>query len=123
MSRAAPALFSLLLFSGGCASTVETPKSDGEVAILQRINDTAQRCWMKSGDPAFRPYRVVPELDTRPGKPRILVLRAGKASGLPELVIEVGQRQLDAYGPLQNTGLAKRINGDIVRWGNGNTAC
>lgn len=109
--------------TGGCAATGTPSSSGSSIPVLQRINDTAQRCWIKSGDPAFRSYRIVPELDTRTGKPRVLMLRAGRSTGLPELVIEVSNSQIDAYGPVQNTPLAGRINRDIVRWGNGNTTC
>ncbi len=107
----------------GCTTAVEPPAGGGEVAVLQRINDAAQRCWIKSGDPAFSAYRIIPELDTHSGKPRILMLRAGRTAGLPELVIEVDARQINTYGPAQRTGLAARINRDIVRWGTGGTDC
>ncbi|RLQ88072.1 hypothetical protein [Notoacmeibacter ruber] len=113
----------LLIATGGCTAAVDTPPSGSTVPILQRINDTAQRCWMRSGDPAFQPYRIVPELDTRTGKPRILMLKAGNAAGLPQLVIEINGGTIDAYGPIQNTPLAARINRDIVRWANGTTSC
>ncbi len=123
MNRSALCFTTILALAGGCSTTDTPPASDSSVPILQRINDTAQRCWMKSGDPAFRAYRVVPELDTRTGKPRILLLRLGQTAGLPELVIEASSRQIDAYGPVQNTPLAGRINRDIVRWGSGDIDC
>ncbi|MCP1199452.1 hypothetical protein [Notoacmeibacter sp. MSK16QG-6] len=121
-----PATFTTTILTAlisGCTATNAPSVSGSSIPTLQRINDTAQRCWMKSGDEAFRPYRIVPELDTRTGKPRILMLRAGRTAGLPELVIELSGSQIDAYGPIQNTALAGRINRDIVRWGNGDASC
>lgn len=113
----------LLLVVAGCTSSSPPVRSGNAVPVLQRINDAAQRCWIKSGDTAFDDYRVVPELDTQTGKPRILMLRAGKSAGLPVLVIEAENGRIDAYGPVQNSPLASRINRDIVRWGNGGSAC
>ena len=95
------------------------------VALLQQVNKQAQACWTRSKDKAFRAYRVIPELDTRVGKPRILLVNAKAAQGLPVYVIEAEGRpaRLSAYGPLSSDPIAVRINGDLNRWSSGGTGC
>ncbi len=113
----------------GCQTKKETaaPVTNNAAAIvlLQAVNKGAQTCWVKSKDKEFRPYKVIPELDTRVGKPRILILNARSAQGLPQYVIEAEgtPARLTAYGPLASEPLAARINEDIMRWRNGQTSC
>ena len=109
---------------GGGALTTTTDRSHA-VALLQTINDQAQSCWMKSRDKAFRAYRVIPELDTRVGKPRILLVSAKASQGLPQLVIEAEgtPARLTTYGPLASEPVSARINTDILRWSSGKTGC
>lgn len=113
----------------GCSkSGPATPAAGGRgaaIALLQGINSSAQTCWVKSGDADFRPYRVIPELDTRTGTPRLLIVNAKKAQGLPELVIEAKGTppQLSAYGPLGSTELGPRIRTDVNRWAGGSSTC
>ena len=109
---------------GGGALTATTDRSEA-VALLQTINDQAQTCWMKSKDKAFRAYRVIPELDTRVGKPRILLVSAKAAQGLPQLVIEAEGKpaRLTTYGPLASEPVSARINTDILRRTAGKTGC
>ena len=97
----------------------------GPVSALQVVNANGQRCWMKSGDRAFRKYRLIPELDTRTGKPRILLLNAGQTGGLPVLVIESDDAPVTiiTYGPLTSASLSARINRDIERWSVGDSRC
>lgn len=108
----------------GGALTTTTDRSEA-VALLQTINNQAQTCWMKSKDKVFRSYRVIPELDTRVGKPRILLVEAKAAQGLPQLVIEAEGKpaRLTTYGPLTSDPLSARINTDIMRWTSGKTGC
>ena len=91
------------------------------VGNLQRINRAAARCWMNT--PAFRGLGMVPELDTRVGKPRILILARGQ--NLPKWVIEGSgaPAKFVTYGPLTNTPLSARMNDDVIRWSGGNTSC
>lgn len=95
------------------------------VSILQIINDAGQRCWMRSNDKRFRDYRLVPELDTVAGTPRILLVDRKATTGRPKLVIESDGSpvQVNTYGPLVRTKLGNRINSDIIRWSTGNTRC
>lgn len=90
---------------------------------MQAINEQAQRCWR--ADRAFRPYRVIPELDTEVGNPRILVVRAEAAQGLPQLVIQAegSPVRITTFGPLSDERLSRRINEDITRWSRGETGC
>lgn len=105
-----------------------TPKlTDNSAAIrkLQAINKTAQTCWVKSKDKEFKNYKVIPELDTRVGKPRILIVSAKAAQGLPQYVIEAEgtPARVNTYGPLGNEPVGKRINSDIARWNRGEESC
>jgi hypothetical protein len=95
------------------------------VALLQRINNNAHTCWMRSKDKAFDGYSVVPELDTQAGKPRILVLDKKAAHGLPKLVIEADGKPVKAaaYGPLLSEPAGSRISADLKRWAGGSDAC
>ena len=91
------------------------------IGNLQRINRAASRCWI--GTHAFRGLGMVPELDTRVGKPRILILARGQS--LPKWVIEASgaPAKIITYGPLTNTPLSARMNDDVIRWSSGKTAC
>jgi hypothetical protein len=117
------------LFIAGCQTKKpeKTAKRDNAaaIALLQKVNSGAQACWVKSKDKAFRNYRVIPELDTRAGKPRILIVEAKKAQGLPKMVIEADgtPAKLSTYGPLSNEPISARINEDVARWRTGSTAC
>lgn len=94
-------------------------------ALLQNINSLALQCWIKSGDKAFRGFALVPELDTRSGSPRILIVQKGKSQGLPQLVIEANGNpvKLNTYGPLTSAPLSTRINSDIIAWNTGKDKC
>ncbi|WP_163271348.1 hypothetical protein [Chelativorans alearense] len=95
------------------------------VAALQRINEAGARCWVRSSDAAFRDLHLVPELDTSAGRPRLLLLRKGKAEGLPVLVIEAAGSPVTVttYGPLASTRTGGRVNADIMRWSSGTPDC
>ncbi|MCT7375187.1 hypothetical protein [Chelativorans salis] len=95
------------------------------VAALQRINEAGAKCWVRSSDADFRDLHLVPELDTSVGRPRLLLLKKGKAEGLPVLVIEAAGSPvtLTTYGPLASTRTGGRVNADIMRWSSGRTTC
>ena len=131
MRRAAALLVPAALALASCQSNpvaVRQPapvSNSAAIALLQTVNAEAQACWMKSKDAGFRAYRVIPELDTRVGKPRILLVSAKAAQGLPQLVIEAEGKpaRLTTYGPLTSDPVSARINGDILRWTSGKTGC
>lgn len=102
-----------------------TVDNSAAVAVLQRVNAEAQQCWVGSVEREFAAYRVIPELDTHTGKPRILIVNAKAAQGLPQLVIEGSGNpvRLATYGPLTAKPLSTRINADVTRWATGGSGC
>ncbi len=124
----AVAAVSLATLLAGCQSASK-PKppavsAAAAVPVMQRVNERAYNCWVKSGDPAFRKLALIPELDTRVGKPRILVVERGKPQGLPKLVIEAaGGSRVVTYGPLAGEAVGSRIGSDVGRWAAGETGC
>ncbi len=123
------ALCSIGLFLTACQTEkAEAPAprdNSAAIALLQKVNKGAQTCWMKSKDKDFRQYKVIPELDTRHGKPRILIVSAKATQGLPQMVIEADgtPAQLSTYGPLASDPIAARITQDVSRWRTGSVAC
>ncbi|MDV6226593.1 hypothetical protein R2G56_09895 [Nitratireductor aquimarinus] len=104
--------------------TLEVEESSA-VKALQTINSAGLKCWIRSGDRRFRDLRMVPELDTRVGRPRLLIVRSNKQQGLPLLVIEASgsPATISTYGPLASTRTGARINTDIMRWSSGDSSC
>ncbi len=94
-------------------------------SVLQNINERGLTCWIKSGDKAFRGFALVPELDTRSGAPRILIVKSGQSQGLPQLVIQASGDpiKLSTYGPLAQQRISGRINRDIIAWNTGRKGC
>ena len=99
--------------------------ADKSVEALSVINENAQKCWFRSGDRAFRGLAVIPELDTRIGNPRLLVVERGKSTGLPKLVIEAtgDPVKVTTYGPLASERVSSRINNDVAAWTAGKSDC
>ena len=125
MRRVAP--FATLLALAGC-QTAELKQTDGQTAALptmERIALGARECWFRSGDPAFKSYRMAPELNSFSGKPRILLVPAKNPNGLPLAVIEASGEpaRLNAFGPLMAEPLGTRIADDARRWATGHTGC
>lgn len=124
---------SVILALSGCiagSEPVAGPLSgefegNSAVSVLQNINNRALSCWIKSGDKDFEGFALVPELDTRSGRPRILIVKKGQAQGLPQMVIEASGKpvKLNTYGPLTQQRLSGRINSDIIAWNTGRTGC
>lgn len=100
-------------------------RSQSPLDIMERVAVGANRCWFKSGDPAFRSYSLAPELTSFSGRPRILLVRKGASDIRPLLVVQAEGRpaKLDAFGPMMSEALAPRIRKDIVRWANGAKDC
>lgn len=100
-------------------------EADDPVRVLQRVNEAGAVCWMKSGDNSFRDLRLIPELDTTAGRPRLLLLPIGKTEGLPSLVIEASGSPvaIETYGPLAGTRIGDRVNADVARWSGGSLSC
>lgn len=106
-------------------SSLRLKDNSAAVALLQKVNTAARECWIKSKDKDFRKYALIPELDTRAGRPRILVVEKKTAQGLPQFVIEAdgNPAKILAYGPLGQSPLSGRINSDLAHWAGGGTGC
>ncbi|GGA84491.1 hypothetical protein GCM10011491_10020 [Brucella endophytica] len=85
----------------------------------------ANSCWFKSNDPAFRPYRLAPELNSFTGRPRILVVPGKNPTARPLLVVQAEGRpaKLEAFGPLMHQANGGRISSDVRRWAAGDSRC
>ena len=92
---------------------------------MERLTLNADRCWFKSGEPAFDPYSLAPELASFSGKPRFLLVPAGQPEARPLLVAEgsSGTGTVSVYGPLLNDEIGQRAKGDIERWRSGSDDC
>ncbi|MFZ2099118.1 MAG: hypothetical protein WAU86_00970 [Oricola sp.] len=130
MKRTIPALLSALAVAGCTGSGAKNTLAPGgpsprAIAMLQTVNEKAQTCWVKSGDKDFQGLAIIPELDTRTGNPRLLVVERGKATGLPKLVIEASGNPVTTttYGPLMASAVSARITGDVAAWSAGRTSC
>jgi len=108
----------------GGTLAIEVDSSKG-VTVLSTVNELAQKCWFRSGDREFRHLAVIPELDTRIGNPRLLVVERGKSTGLPKLVIEAtgDPVKITTYGPLASAPVSARINDDVAAWTAGKSSC
>jgi hypothetical protein len=93
--------------------------------VMEKVAVSANRCWFKSGDPAFKAYGFAPELTSFSDRPRILLTRKGSADIRPLLVVQAEGRpaRLSAFGPLMNDPIAGRINKDVQKWSSGQSGC
>ncbi|MEX6509105.1 hypothetical protein [Jiella sp. M17.18] len=111
----------------GCASTPTLPSSRGDTGLvrIERLTLDANRCWFKSNDPDFTGYTLAPELSSYSGRPRFLLVPRGQEDGLPLLVVEGREGQIDiaAYGPLMSQPIGTRIRADLNRWIAGDDEC
>ncbi|MCX8997820.1 hypothetical protein NOF55_11980 [Rhizobiaceae bacterium BDR2-2] len=126
LSAAAIAAAALLL--SGCQSKRPSPQpAAGRAALptMERVALGANACWFKSGDAAFRPYKLAPELNSFSGRPRILVVPARSPEARPLLVVEAegNPARVSTYGPLMNEASAGRITADVNRWAGGARGC
>lgn len=111
----------------GCKPEAPKPSAPSQSAldIMEKVAVGANRCWFKSGDPAFQAYSLAPELTSFSGRPRILIVRKTSADIRPLLVVQAEGKpaRLDAFGPMMNEAIAPRIRQDVVRWANGSKDC
>ncbi|KQR68744.1 hypothetical protein ASG25_11315 [Rhizobium sp. Leaf384] len=124
LSSIAAAIAALL---SGCQSA-PAPAPVRNVAALptmERIALSANACWFKSGDAAFKPYRLAPELNSFSGRPRILLVKRNNPEARPLAVIQAEGHpaKVDAFGPLFNEPIGVRMTGDVKRWMNGDKGC
>lgn len=121
------AAFSMLALQG-CNATPDVPVADASRAALptmERIARGANQCWFKSGDPAFKPYRMALELDSYSGKPRILLVKRNSPETRPLLVVQAegNPAKLEAFGPMMGEGQSARISQNVNAWANGGSGC
>lgn len=110
---------------GDGGTAMEPTDQQSAVAALQSVNSSAATCWMRSKDPAFADLRLIPELDTQTGRPRLLLLQKRNQQGLPVMVVEAhgSPVTIETYGPLMQSPLGSRISSDIKRWSGGSQTC
>ena len=110
----------------GCQSAPEAPAaSTAALPTMERVALGANACWFKSGDAAFKAYRLAPELNSFSGKPRILLVPRNSPESRPLLVVmaEGHPAKLSAFGPLMDDGISTRVSTDIKRWAAGGKGC
>ena len=133
--RAAMILPCSLLVScqtGASADDQSLRTKDSPTTAITKIARTAQTCWFKSKDPAFKNFRMSNEVNSYAGRPRVLLVKRTDPNGLPLLVIQAeksgsGQSgtftNIQTFGPLLQTMNGKRIVEDVKRWSTGNKSC
>ncbi|UXS39614.1 hypothetical protein FY150_07810 [Agrobacterium tumefaciens] len=120
----------LILAAAALAACQPKPQPTASVSraalpTMERIALGANACWFKSGDAAFKVYRLAPELNSFSGRPRILLVPRNSPESRPMLVIQAegNPAKLDAFGPVMNEALSGRIATDVKRWANGGKGC
>lgn len=123
--RAALPLFLAIAALAGCQPKPPAPSSQSALDVMEKVAVSANRCWFKSNDAAFRAYSLDAELKSFSGQPRILLVRKGSRDIRPLLVVQAEGRpaRLSAFGPLMGEPLSGRIGTDVKRWAAGNSAC
>lgn len=120
----------LILAATALAACQPKPQPTASVSraalpTMERIALGANACWFKSGDAAFKAYRLAPELNSFSGRPRILLVPRNSPESRPMLVVQAegNPAKLDAFGPIMNEALSGRIATDVKRWANGGKGC
>lgn len=112
-------------------STSINTKQKPETAVAN-LAKTAQKCWFKSGDKAFKAYRMANEVTSHAGQPRFLLVPRKNPGGLPLLVVQAVKKgdtasgeytNINTFGPLLEGAEGTRILGDVNRWSKGDTKC
>lgn len=113
--------------SGGPVEGINLSTSTKPVAIIASIGKSMQKCWFKTGDPAFRAFRLANESNSYAGRPRLLLVPKNKPTGLPSLVVQAektsGATKIQVFGPLLSTKSGQSISTDLKNWATGSSAC
>ncbi len=116
-----------LLLVAGCQSNRPASPAASSAALptMERIALGANGCWFKSGDAAFKAYRLAPELNSFSGRPRILLVPRKSPEARPLAVIQAEGHpaRLQAFGPLLSEPVGTRIASDVRRWAAGGQGC
>jgi hypothetical protein len=122
----AAAVTAVSVLVAACQSAPPAPKANSAaLPTMERIALGANSCWFKSGDAAFKTYRLAPELNSFSGKPRILVVPRRSPESRPLLVVQAEGHpaKLSAFGPLMDEPVSGRVAADVKRWAAGGTGC
>ena len=114
------------LLTAACQSQTPAPSANSAaLPTMERIALAANACWFRSGDPAFRAYRLAPELNSFSGRPRILIVHRHSPEARPLFVVQAegNPARLDAFGPLMGEPVGPRIVTDVKRWAAGGKGC
>jgi hypothetical protein len=127
-THAASGIFlATLALLAGCQSDKKPATSPQRAALptMERVAIAANTCWFKSNDPAFRDYRLAPELNSFSGRPRILAVPRHSPESRPMLVVQAegNPARLDAFGPMMQGANGERIKSDVLRWAGGGSGC
>ncbi|OBZ92407.1 lipoprotein [Pararhizobium polonicum] len=118
---------STLALVAGCQSASPPPPAQNTAALatMERVALGANACWFKSGDAAFKAYRLAPELNSFSGRPRILLVKRNSPESRPLAVVQAEGHpaRLQAFGPLFNEPVGARMTTDIKRWAAGGNGC
>ena len=121
------AVTAVILTLSACQSDRSPAPRPNSTALstMERVALGANRCWFKSGDPAFASYRLAPELNSFSGRPRMLIVKRNAPEQRPLAVVQAeGQpARLQAFGPLFSEAIGARMATDIKRWAAGGQAC
>ena len=113
--------------SGGPVEGLNLSSTKKPLEIIALIGKSMQKCWFKSGNRSFKPYRLADESNSYAGRPRLLLVPGKNPTGLPSLVVQAeivgGKTKVQAYGPLLSTGAGQSISADLKNWAGGNSAC
>lgn len=116
-----------ITFITGCQSSrpAAPPASSAALPTMERVALGANGCWFKSGDPAFKAYRLAPELNSFSGRPRILIVPGKSPEARPLAVIQAEGHpaRLQAFGPLFSEPVGARMSADVRRWAAGDEGC
>ena len=123
------ACLAALAFALAACQSKQTPPpaaaSRAALPVMERVALGANACWFKSGDAAFRSYRLAPELNSFSGRPRILLVHRNSPESRPLLVVQAegSPAKLDAFGPMMGEPVSARITKDVNRWAAGGKGC
>lgn len=120
------AIASLLAITGCQSPRPEAPTRDtAALATMERVALGANKCWFKSGDAAFKSYRLAPELNSFSGRPRILLVKRNSPEARPLAVVQAEGHpaRLQAFGPLFDEPIGTRMAKDIRHWAGGAEDC
>ncbi|WP_046120906.1 hypothetical protein [Ensifer aridi] len=115
-----------LALVAACQSKPPAPAaSTAALPTMERVALGANACWFKSGDAAFKAYRLAPELNSFSGRPRILLVPRKSPEARPLAVIQAEGHpaRLQAFGPLLSEPVGTRIATDVRRWAAGGQGC